>query len=42
MAADIIALLDHLGINEPVHVVGHDVGEEIAFALASRWPERVG
>jgi pimeloyl-ACP methyl ester carboxylesterase len=41
MAADIIALLDHLEIDEPVHVVGHDVGGLIAFVLATRWPERV-
>lgn len=41
MASDIIQLLDHLGINDPVHVVGHDIGGMIAFALASRHPERV-
>lgn len=41
MAGDIVALLDALHITEPVHVVGHDIGGMIAFALASRWPERV-
>ena len=41
MAADVIMLLDHLELTDPVHVVGHDVGGMIAFALASRWPERV-
>ncbi|KAK3681840.1 hypothetical protein LTR37_020844 [Vermiconidia calcicola] len=41
MAADIIALLDHLDIDERVHVIGHDIGGIIAFVLASRWPERV-
>lgn len=41
MAADIIALLDHLGMKNPVHVIGHDIGGMIAFAMASRWPERV-
>ena len=41
MAADMIALLDHLRIHEPVHVIGHDLGGMIAFALASRWPSRV-
>jgi pimeloyl-ACP methyl ester carboxylesterase len=41
MAADIVALLDHLDIDERVQVVGHDIGGIIAFVLASRWPERV-
>jgi pimeloyl-ACP methyl ester carboxylesterase len=41
MAADMIALLDKLSITEPVHVIGHDIGGMIAFALASRYPERV-
>lgn len=41
MAADMLALLDKLDITEPVHVVGHDIGGMIAFALASRHPQRV-
>lgn len=41
MAADILALLDALDIREPVHVLGHDIGGMIAFALASRHLERV-
>jgi pimeloyl-ACP methyl ester carboxylesterase len=41
MAADIIALLDILDIDDPVHIIGHDIGGIIAFVLASRWPERV-
>ena len=41
MAADIVQLLDHLGIEEPVHIVGHDIGGMIAFVIASRWPDRV-
>lgn len=41
MAADMIALLDALHITERVHVIGHDIGGMIAFALASRHPERV-
>jgi len=41
MAADMVALLDKLGVTEPVHLVGHDIGGMIAFALASRCPERV-
>jgi pimeloyl-ACP methyl ester carboxylesterase len=41
MAADMVALLDKLALTEPVHVIGHDIGGMIAFALASRHPERV-
>ena len=41
MAADMLALLDDLNIKEPVHVLGHDIGGMIAFALASRHPSRV-
>jgi pimeloyl-ACP methyl ester carboxylesterase len=41
MAADMVALLDRLAITEPIHVVGHDIGGMVAFALASRHPERV-
>ena len=41
MAADIVMLLDLRQVEEPVHVVGHDIGGIIAFTLASRWPERV-
>lgn len=41
MAADMIALLDYLGLEEPVHVIGHDIGGMIAYAMAARWPERV-
>jgi pimeloyl-ACP methyl ester carboxylesterase len=41
MAVDMIALLDKLNIKEPVHVIGHDIGGMVAFALASRHPERV-
>lgn len=41
MAADLTMLLDHTGIDEPVHVVGHNTGAIIGFTLASRWPERV-
>lgn len=39
MAADIHKLLvEHLGIAEPVHVVGHDIGGMVAHAYASRFP----
>lgn len=41
MAADLIMLLDGKGIDEKVHVVGHDLGGIVAFTLASRWPDRV-
>ena len=41
MAEDILLLLDELGIAERVHVVGHDIGGMIAYALASRHPDRV-
>lgn len=40
LAADIIAVLDHLGIIR-AHVVGHDWGAALAWALASLAPERV-
>ena len=38
---DIPALLDELGICEPVLVMGHDWGAGIAWALAMFYPERV-
>lgn len=41
MARDMLALLDRINITEPVHIVGHDIGGMIAFALASRHPDRV-
>lgn len=41
MAEDMFAMLDYLDIHEPVHVVGHDIGGMIAFAMASRRSERV-
>ncbi|KAI0475637.1 alpha/beta-hydrolase [Xylariaceae sp. FL0804] len=41
MALDVVRLLDKLGVREPVHVVGHDIGGMIAFAMAARHPSRV-
>ncbi|KAI1308314.1 soluble epoxide hydrolase [Xylaria venustula] len=43
MAEDLVRLLDvvHGPDCEPVHVVGHDIGGMIAWALASRHPDRV-
>jgi pimeloyl-ACP methyl ester carboxylesterase len=40
VAADIFALADHLGI-ERFHLVGHDWGGPVAFALAAAHPEAV-
>jgi pimeloyl-ACP methyl ester carboxylesterase len=40
LAMDIVGILDHLGI-ERAHVVGHDWGAAIAWAVASFAPERV-
>jgi 3-oxoadipate enol-lactonase len=41
MVADIIGLLDSLGITEPVHATGAGVGGGLALALAARHPHRV-
>jgi pimeloyl-ACP methyl ester carboxylesterase len=42
MAQDIHALVqDHLGIAEPVVMIGHDVGLWIAYAYARRYPADV-
>jgi pimeloyl-ACP methyl ester carboxylesterase len=41
LAADLLALLDALGLREPLPVVGHDWGGWISFLLADRAPERV-
>jgi pimeloyl-ACP methyl ester carboxylesterase len=40
LVADVVALLDTVGA-EKVHVVGHDWGALVAWALTSRHPERV-
>jgi pimeloyl-ACP methyl ester carboxylesterase len=40
MVEHIHGLIDHLGV-EKVHVVGHDWGHALAFALAQRYPERI-
>jgi pimeloyl-ACP methyl ester carboxylesterase len=40
LAIDVTAILDHLGI-ERAHVVGHDWGAAVAWAVASFAPERV-
>jgi pimeloyl-ACP methyl ester carboxylesterase len=40
LAMDVIAILDHLGI-ERAHLVGHDWGSAVAWATAAFAPERV-
>jgi len=40
LVGDVIAVLDHLGI-ERAHVVGHDWGAAVAWALGSLVPDRV-
>ncbi|MGK8464677.1 alpha/beta fold hydrolase [Nocardia cyriacigeorgica] len=40
MAADIRALIDHLG-HERAFVVGHDIGAAVAYHLAANFPEAV-
>jgi pimeloyl-ACP methyl ester carboxylesterase len=40
LAGDVIGLLDHLGI-ERAHVVGHDWGSALAWAIAAFAPDRV-
>ena len=42
MARDIRRLLvDHLGIVEPVCMIGHDIGMNVAFAYAAQFPKEV-
>ncbi len=40
LAGDVLAVLDHLGI-EKAHVVGHDWGAALAWALGALAPDRV-
>lgn len=41
-ADDAVALLDHLGVAEPITVAGHSMGGFVALVLAHRHPSRVG
>lgn len=40
LAADVVALVDATG-HDRVHLVGHDWGGGVAWAVAGNWPERV-
>jgi pimeloyl-ACP methyl ester carboxylesterase len=40
-AADVIALVDALGIEEPVDLIGHDWGGWTGYMLCLRYPERI-
>jgi pimeloyl-ACP methyl ester carboxylesterase len=39
-AADAVAILDVLGVSEPVHLVGHDWGAIVGWYAAAQHPER--
>ena len=40
-AADMVGLLDALGLDEPINYVGHSLGAHIGTVFASRYPRRV-
>lgn len=40
MAADVAALIDHLGLDRPV-LVGHSMGAMVSYQVAVRFPERI-
>ncbi len=40
LADDVLALIETMGV-ERVHLVGHDWGGAVAWAVAGRWPDRV-
>ena len=42
LAGDVAALLEHLGIAEPVVVAGAAMGAAVAVRFATRFPDRVG
>jgi len=41
MAGDIKALLDHLGVMNPITLVGHDLGMLVGYAYATLYPNHV-
>ncbi|MDR5798768.1 alpha/beta hydrolase [Caballeronia sp. LZ001] len=41
MARDIRSLVDHLGIDNKIHMVGHDLGMKVAFSYAALFPEQI-
>ena len=41
MAQDLRALLTSLDLNEPVNLVGHDIGTMVAYAYAAQYPDGV-
>ncbi|MFY1637917.1 alpha/beta fold hydrolase [Solwaraspora sp. WMMB335] len=38
---DLVALLDRLGVDRPVHLLGNSLGGTVAFGYAARHPDRV-
>jgi 3-oxoadipate enol-lactonase len=40
LAADLMALLDHIGIRK-AHVLGHSIGGRVALQTALTWPDRL-
>ncbi|WFE30456.1 alpha/beta fold hydrolase [Solwaraspora sp. WMMD791] len=38
---DLVGLLDRLGVDVPVHLLGNSLGGSIAFGYAARYPDRV-
>lgn len=41
MAEDVCALLDHLGVTQPVHLVTHSYGALVGLDFACRYPDRI-
>ncbi|WUD77126.1 alpha/beta hydrolase [Streptomyces sp. NBC_00510] len=41
LAEDVHQLLEQLGLNNGIQVVGHDVGVWVAYAYAAQWPSEV-